>query len=70
MLPVKELVNIAIAVVLGMTALHPTDWKIRLWKVQFAMLREVRDTRSWGTLPTFPYRPVRKAAKGGPRLGR
>lgn len=70
MLPVKELVTIATTVVLGMAALHPTNYKMRLWKLQFAMLKEVRDTRSWGTLPTFPYRPAKKPGNGRPGLGR
>ncbi|MCM2279343.1 MAG: hypothetical protein NDJ89_14810 [Oligoflexia bacterium] len=71
MLPIKERVTIATAVVLGMAALHPTDYKMRLWKLQYSMLKEVRETRSWGTLPVIPFKPPRlPARKGGSGAGR
>lgn len=62
-MPVKEFVTIATAFVFGMAALHPRDYKQRLWKIQYAILKEARDTRSWGKPLIFQYQSPGKSVK-------
>ena len=56
-MPIKELVALATAFVMGMAAAHPRDYRMRLAKIQYAMLREVGNTRSWGNPSIFQYNP-------------
>lgn len=50
---VDKLVPLATAIVLGTMIAHPFEWRMRLLKIQYTILREVTDTRSWGNPSIF-----------------
>jgi hypothetical protein len=63
-MPVDKFVSLATAIVLGTMIAHPFDWRVRLLKVQYSILREVSDTRSWGNPSIFKPRHMHVHRRG------
>ena len=64
-MPVKSVVAVATVVVGSVMLMHPLTWKTELRKLQFSILREVTNTRSWGNPSIFQHRKVRPRAQAG-----
>ena len=54
-MPVKGLIDFAWIVFFGIVVTHPLTFRAELRKVQYAILREVSDTRSWGNPSIFRH---------------
>jgi hypothetical protein len=63
-MPVDKFVSLATAIVLGTMIAHPFDWRVRLLKVQYSILREVSDTRSLGNPSIFKPHHLRGLKRG------
>jgi len=55
----KELINLAVAIVLGIAATHPMTFALELRKIEWRIMREASDTRSWGSPDIWHYVPPR-----------
>jgi hypothetical protein len=54
-MPVDKLLTLASVIVAGIMVAHPFTWKLELRKLEYRMLREATDTRSWGNPSIFQY---------------
>jgi hypothetical protein len=51
-MPIEKIIALASAVFAGVVATHPLTWRVEVRKLEYSILKEVSDTRSWGT-PSF-----------------
>jgi hypothetical protein len=63
-MPIKEIIALASMFVIGMAAAHPTDYMLRLRKIEYSILRDAARTDNWGSPSVFPkshrrFAPVR-----------
>jgi hypothetical protein len=62
-MPVKEFVNLAFIVFLGIAVTHPMTFAVEIRKIELSILRAAADTRSWGDPVHFPeHQSYRKFA--------
>jgi hypothetical protein len=52
-MPIESILKLAGAILLGIVVTHPTNFTGTLRKIEFSILREAADTRSWGNPSIF-----------------
>jgi hypothetical protein len=62
--PIEKFVSIAAAIVFGLMITHPLTWRTHLLKLQYSILHEVSDTRSWGNPSIFKHHPSHTHKRG------
>jgi hypothetical protein len=53
-MPIRELINLAFIILLGICITHPMTAAITIRKVELSILSEASDTRSWGNPVWLP----------------
>jgi hypothetical protein len=62
-MPIEKIIALASVIVAGIMATHPFTWRTELRKLEYSMLKEVSDTRSWGNPSLFQYAPAAPLAR-------
>ena len=55
-LPIDSLFKIAVRFALLLAVVHPMTWRVELAKLEYRMLKEATDTRSWGNVSIWQQR--------------
>jgi hypothetical protein len=53
-MPIENLIKLAITIMVGIMITHPLTYTTEIRKIEFSILREIGDTRSWGNPSIFP----------------
>jgi hypothetical protein len=66
-MPIKEILNLAFVIVLGIAVAHPMTFAHELRKIEYSILREASKTGNWGNpMDALAYKPMRR---GDRKLG-
>jgi hypothetical protein len=64
-MPIREFINLAFIILVGICITHPMDAALTIRKVELSILREASDTRSWGTPVWLPNERITSVAHHG-----
>ncbi len=65
-MPIDKLIKLAIAVMTGIVISHPLTYMTEIRRIEFSILKEIGNTRSWGNPLIFQYAPHKgQNPKGG-----